>query len=232
MRILSTLFLVGLLLVPMTAEAGPPAFGTYRSNDIGGVMLTGRFSESFVGGGPGQVGNTIHAQSYDTINLGTQWRVECPAIGASPTEVSNTVDGTGTGEIVYNTAYTGGTFWLARNGPWGDNTVDYVGTVTSFVNVATYQFVGGTLVSIVSNVTLNGTFDDHPGIMEFVISNSATIGSTDTQAFPAGFPELRDDGCAPGPTEGAWGTVPSITLLIQQAVDADEASFGAVKARF
>jgi hypothetical protein len=68
--------------------------------------------------------------------------------------------------------------------------------------------------------------------MEFVISNSATIGSTDTQAFPAGFPELRDDGCAPGPTEGAWGTVPSITLLIQQAVDADEASFGAVKARF
>lgn len=221
-----------LLFLATTAAAGPPAYGIYQSNDIGGTMLTGRFSESFVGGGPGQLGNTIHAQSYDTINLGTQWRVECPTIASPPVEMSNTVDGTGTGDIVYNTAYDGGTFWLAKNGPWGDNTMDYTGTVTSFVNVATYQFAFGQLVGITSNVTMNGQFDDYPGVMEFAISNSATIGSTDGAAFPAGFPELRDDTCTAGIAVGAWGTVPSITLLIQEAVDTADESFGSMKARF
>ena len=230
MRSLITIVL--LLVLPLTAFAGPPAYGLYLSNDIGGTMLTGRFSESFVGGGPGQLGNTIHAQSFDTINLGTQWRVECVTIQSPPTLVSDTVDGTGTGQRVYNTAYAGGTFWLAKNGPWGDNTVDYTGTVTSFVNVATYQFALGTLVGITSNVTMSGTFDDYPGIMEFAISNSATLGSTDSSAFPAGFPELRDDTCTPGVAAGAWGTVPSISLLIQAAVADDEESFGAMKARF
>lgn len=217
-------------LVPLASQAGPPTFGVYNSNDIGGMMLTGRFSESFVGG-PGQVGNTIHALSYDTVNLGTQWRVQCPSIAMPPTVVSDTRVG-GTGDVVYNTVYTGGTFWLARNGPWGDNTVDYTGTVTGFTNVATYQFVSGTLVGIRSNVTLSGVFDDYPGVMEFAISNSATFGDTSTQPFPAGFPDLRDSSCATGPTDGAWGSVPNITLVIQEAVGIESPSFGALKARF
>jgi hypothetical protein len=225
------LLLVGLLVIPVAVTAGPPVYGVYNSNDIGGSMLTGRFSESFVGGGPGQVGNTIHAQSFDTINLGTQWRVECPQIGSPPTVVLDTRVG-GTGDVVYSTIYTGGTFWLAKNGPWGDNVADYTGTVVGFTNVATYQFVTGTLVGIRSNVTLTGAFDDYPGVMEFAISNSATFGDTSSQPFPAGFPELRDQNCAAGPTQGGWGSVPNITLVIQEVVANEASSFGVLKARF
>jgi hypothetical protein len=219
------------LLLPALVLAGPPMYGVYNSNDIGGTMLTGRFSESYVGGGPGQVGNTIHALSYDTVNLGTQWRVQCPQIASPPTVISDTRVN-GTGDVVYSTIYTGGTFWLAKNGPWGDNVADYTGTIVSFSNVATYQFVGGTLIGIRSNVTLSGTFDSYPGVMEFAISNSATFGDTSTQPFPAVYPDLRDQSCAPGPTQGAWGSVPNITMVIQEVVGVDEASFGTLKARF
>lgn len=225
------LVLLCLLLIPVAASAGPPVYGVYNSNDIGGSMLTGRFSESFVGGGPGQVGNTIHAQSFDTVNLGTQWRVECPQIGAPPTVLSDTRVG-GTGDVVYSTVYVGGTFWLAKNGPWGDNVADYTGTLVGFTNVATYQFLGGVLIGIRSNVTMSGTFDDYAGVMEFAISNSATFGDTSSQAFPAGFPELRDQACAAGPTDGGWGSVPNITLVIQEVVANDASTFGVLKARF
>lgn len=219
-----------LLLVPATALAGPPTTGIYNSNDIGGSMLTGRFSESYLAGSPGQSGNTIHAQSYDTVNLGTQWRVECPSI-ASVTLVSDTrVDGTG--DVVYRTVYDGGTYWLAKNGPWGDNTVDYTGTVLSFVNVSTHQYVGGARIAIRSNVTMSGNFDDFDGVLEFAISNSATFGDTSTGPLPAGFPAFRDDTCAAGPTAGAWGSVPNITMTIQEAVAGEASSFGSVKARF
>lgn len=228
---LSLFVLVCLLLVPVTVIAGPPVYGVYNSNDIGGTMLTGRFSESFVGGGPGQIGNTIHAQSFDTINLGTQWRVECPQIGSPPTVLSDTRVN-GTGDVIYSTVYTGGIFWLAKNGPWGDNVADYTGTITGFTNVATYQFVGGTLIGVRSNVTMTGNFDAYAGIMEFAISNSATFGDTSTQPFPAGFPQLRDQSCAAGPTQGAWGSVPSITLVIQQAVANETTRFGVLKSRF
>lgn len=219
------------LLVAGSALAGPPAYGVYNSNDIGGMMLTGRFSESFVGGGPGQIGDTIHAMSFDTLNLGTQWRVQCPQISSPPTVLSDTRVG-GTGDLVYSTVYTGGTFWLAKNGPWGDNVADYTGTIVGFTNVATYQFLSGTIIGIRSNVTMSGAFDSYPGIMEFAISNAATFGDTSSQPFPAGFPELRDQNCAAGPTQGAWGSVPTITMVIQEVVGNETSSFGTLKARF
>jgi hypothetical protein len=229
-RLFLSLFILAVFL-PAMCFAGPPSAGVYNSIDIGGSMLSGRFSESYMGGGPGQVNNTIHAQSFDTVNLGTQWRVECPSI-ASISMISDTRDGSGTGDVVYQTMYGGGTFWLAKNGPWGDNTVDYVGTLSSFVNTSTHQYIGGSLVAVRSNVTMVGTFDDFSGVMEFAISNSATFGDTGGGPKPATFPEFRDQTCTSGPTQGAWGSVPTITMTIQDAVPAEIETFGTLKARF
>ena len=73
MRILLSMALVALLAAPVVAD--PPIQDVYLSDDMpGGTMLTGYFSESWVGtGSHGQLGNTLHAESFDGT-LGTEWR--------------------------------------------------------------------------------------------------------------------------------------------------------------
>lgn len=218
-----------LVLVPTLALAGPPAAGTYQSQDIGGLMLNGRFSESFMGGGPGQVGNTINAESFDGANLGTQWTLGCVSIASPPTMISDSRDGSGTGSVIYITQYDGGTFSLDANGPWGDGSESYTGIVLTFENTSTHQYVLGNLVGVTSNVTVYGMFDGYAECMQFVLSNSATLG-TSPDPKPAGYPDWLDDSCGVGPMIGAWGTVPTITLVIEGcSVDNDTSSFGALK---
>jgi hypothetical protein len=221
-----------LVLVPAIALAGAPAAGTYQSQDIGGLMLNGRFSESFVGGGPGQVGNTIHAQSFDGSFLGTQWSLSCVSIEAPPTLISDSRDGSGTGSVIYNTQYDDGFFFLDGDGPWGDGSEDYTGLVLTFENTSTHQYVLGNLVGVTSNVTIYGMFDGYADCMQFVISNSATLG-TSPNPKPADYPDFMDQACGFGVPIGAWCTVPTITLTILGcSVDNDTASFGALKARY
>ena len=222
-----------LLLVPTIALAGAPATGTYTSTDIGGLMLNGRFSESFVGGGPGQLGNTIHAQSFNGAALGTEWSLSCVSIESDPVLQSDTRDGSGTGNVTYVTDYDDGVFFLDRTGPWGDGTEDYTGVIFTFQNTSTNQYVLGNLVGIVSNVTIYGMFDGYADCMEFVISNSATIGSYPTD-LPADFPAYMDPNCGFTPQAGGWGTVPSITLTITGncSVESETNSFGTLKSRW
>lgn len=231
---MTRLFLVlTLLLVPTIALAGAPTDGVYTSADIGGLMLNGRFSEAFVGGGPGQLGNTIHAQSFDGATLGTQWDLGCVSIESAPTITGDTRDANGTGFVTYVTDYDDGTFSLDASGPWGDGSEDYTGAVFTFQNTSTHQYFENNLIGVVSNVIVYGIFDGYADCMEFVLSNSATIGSF-PDALPAGFPAFMDPFCGFSPTVGAWGTVPTIRLTITGncSVKSDEASFGTLKSRW
>jgi hypothetical protein len=227
------LFALTLLLVPTLVLAGQPTPGTYTSTDIGGLMLTGRFSESFVGGGPGQLGNTIHAQSFDGAVLGTQWSLSCVSIAAPPVVQSDTRDANGTGFVTYVTDYDEGEFVLEANGPWGDGSQDYTGVVVTFQNTSSHQYFENQLIAVVSNVNIFGTFDGFADCMEFVISNSATLGSA-PDPKPADYPEFMDPSCGFPPLFGAWGDVPSITLTITGdcAVDGETSSFGTLKSRW
>lgn len=219
------------ILIPVVSLAAP-ATGTYNSTDIGGLMLPGRFSESFMGPGPGQLGNTIHAQSYDG-GLGTQWSLGCVSIAAPPTLIGDTRDGSGTGEVTYVTDYDEGTFFLDRSGPWGDGIEDYTGIVFVFRNTSTHLYANGQLIGVRSNVTISGMFDGYADCMTFAISNSATTGSTASGGAPADYPAFMDDFCAFTPEAGAWGTVPTITLTINGcSVDETDSSFGTLKSRW
>jgi len=201
------------LLMATEAFANPPQAGVYLSTN-GGPVLTGLFSESWVGG-PGQIGNTVNSMSWDGTTLGTQWKLWCPAIDAAPVLVSDTVDGTGTGEKTYRTTYGGGVFWMSMSGPWGDNTVDYPGTLESFIAVATYQFVFGQLLAIRSNITTIGAFDDYHDCLEYSINNAAFLGDTTGGPLPADYPPFLDSSCASGVlTDGGWGTATDIAIRI------------------
>jgi len=214
MRFSFTFLMAILLTAP--AVAGPPANGIYRSTDLGGLMLTGRFSESWVAPGThGQIGNTVNTASWDGAALGTQWMLSCPHIGTSPVLVSNTVDGTGSGEIVYRTIYSGGTTWLSRLGPWGDNTEDYFGTLDSFIATTTFMYSWGEQIGIRSNVTTIGHWNNYVRCFEYTISNAAFVGPLASETKPADYPPFIDATCALGMLDrGGWGTTTQIALRL------------------
>ena len=216
MRLLAIFSIISLLALPVMAD--PPSEGVYLSYDMpGGMFSTGYFSESWAGPGrDGQLGNTIHAQSWDGNALGTEWMLWCPSIQSPPVLVSDTRDANGTGEVSYRTTYSGGYFWLSMNGPWGNGTEDYSGDLSFFTVNTTYHFVMGDVIGIRSNVTTSGLIDGFVECMVYEINNAAFFGNTDDNGpKPAEFPEFMDDGCSTGTlTRGGWGSVTEIALQI------------------
>lgn len=229
-------FLFVLAAVP--ALAGPPQNGIYFSTDMGGQMLPGRFSESWVDpGSHGQVGNTLNAESYDPVfGLASQWRVYCASIAFPPSLIGDTRDANGTGEVTYQTEYTGGRFWMSKNGPWGDGSEDYTGVVGVFRISTTYMYVANQLLGIRSNVTTSGNFDGYDDCFEYTINNAAFYGDSDLVGpLPAGFPAYMDSSCQTGTrTRGGWGSVTEIALRIhgECTVPTQDSTWGAVKALY
>jgi len=230
------MMMVPFVLTAVPVLAGPPQTGVYLSTDMGGPMLPGRFSESFVDpGSHGQVGNTLQALSWDG-SLGTQWQLTCASIAFPPNVVADTRDAGGTGEVTYRTDYAGGLFWLSKNGPWGDGMLDYTGAIDIFTVTTTYLFVNNQVLGIRANVTTTGSFDNFGGCFEYSINNTAFYGDTDTAGpLPAGFPSFMDDSCQIGArTRGGWGSVTQIALRIlgNCTVPTQDSTWGGIKALY
>jgi hypothetical protein len=229
-RLIPTVFI---LLIPVLALAGPPVVGTYQTTDLGGQVLPGHFSESWLAPTfyEGNLGNTINAQSWDGGSLGTQWTLICPSIMAAPTMTSDTrVAGTGT--VKYETHYQNGAFWFGAAGPWGDE--DYTVQVDQMTVTSSHLYVGGVLQSVVSDIDVFGSFDGYINCMTYTISNAAITGNTQLFPIPAAYPAFIDDTCAAGPQAGAWGDVVQATVVIYPSceVGSQESTWGALKSRF
>lgn len=221
-----------LMLLASTVLAGPPVQGTYKSTDLGGLVLTGNFSESWLpGGGHGQPGNTVSASSWDGTALGTQWRLWCPAISTAPVLTSDTRNGDGTGDVTYRTTYIGGAFWFSGAGPWGDGTNDYTGTLQGFIVTAVYHFAANQLTGIESRVSTSGSFDGYSQCLEYSINSATFAGTTEYGAKPAVFPEFIAADCNPtGLERGAWGTVQKISVVVLHCrVELQPSAWTAVK---
>jgi hypothetical protein len=146
----------------------------------GGTFNAGRFSESSVDPGrDGQIGNTVNAESWNGSVLGTEWRLWCPSIQTPPVLVSDTRDGSNTGDVTYRTTYWGGYFWLSMTGPWGGSGEEYSGDLDFFVVTTTYMFVGGDLLGIRSHAVSYGQIGGYTDRMEHEINNAAFFGNTD-----------------------------------------------------
>lgn len=223
---------LSILALAAPALAGPPQSGVYTSSDLGGSVLTGRFSESWPGGAALEVGNTINAMSWDGGTLGTQWFVRCASVAVPPMQISDTRDGNGTGEVTWQAEYGGGNFWLGNSGPWGDE--DYTGVINTFSVTTTYQYVMGQILGIRSNLTMTGVFDGYGSCMEYMITNTAVVGDTDSGPLPGDYPPFLTSSCVAGGSQGAWGSVTDIAMQIYGScvVPVEEASWGAIKARY
>ncbi|MCK4548042.1 MAG: hypothetical protein KAW17_11450 [Candidatus Eisenbacteria sp.] len=210
------------------AYGGPPLDGIYTS--AGGDLLMGRYSESWAGGGAGQVGNTVHAQSWNGSVLGTQWGVSCTAVVSPPVLVEDLVSEFGNGHRTYRTEYQGGEFWLSGTGAWGNGDVEYGGDLLYYTQTTTIQFVAEEPVSQVTNVQLTGYFDGYGKCMQLTIANAAGEGSGEKED---GYPVFLVSGaeCVPDPSVGGeWGTVHSITLIVLYcSTPAEDWTWGTIK---
>lgn len=218
-----------LLVVP--AFANPPQDGTYKSTDLGGSILLGRYSETWVGAKL-SVGNTVNQESWDGTTLATQWRWYCAYIASPPTLILDTVVG-GTGQKVWQVTYTNGMVWLDGNGPWGDGSEpSYTATIQDFEATVTEQYSGGLEVSTVKTVNATAQFMGYSdNCIVLALSNMAKYA--DGQTLPADYPDFLDGSTCTslgttGP--GEWGDVDEITYsLLGCTVPTQQKSWGAIK---
>ena len=204
------------LLAAFAVGHAAPLVNVYTSTDVGGLIIDGRWSESHFGG-EGQIGNTVHAASWDTIALATQWLVEGPAINAAPILLDDTVNANGDGMRIYKTTYASGTLRLMSTGPWWDAANDgpsgmYVADIASYTHITTKHFLGGAevLAATTTEVSLTGDFAAYPGRE---ISLAVAVARPEGQGAspPAKYPVFLPTGTA---TSGAWGVAQKATVVI------------------
>jgi hypothetical protein len=222
------------IAIGIPALAGPPANGTYKSTDIGGTMLPGRYSESWF---PGNlvVNNTLNEQSWDGFTLGTQWHWYCPWIVVPPVLLVDTVDGAGNGQKIWRVTYTGGYCWIDGAGPWAGGDASYMANITNWTAIVTEQYADSVEVGTVRNHNARAMFTGYSEkCMSLSISNAEKLGDTTGGPLPANYPDFWNwVGCVDIGTAGPgeWGDVDSITFTIIgcETVATQPVTWGAVK---
>ncbi len=225
--------LATLAIAATAALAAAPVPGTYLSTDLGGLVLLGRGSQSWVAplNANQGMGDVFNSASWNGAALGTQWTFGCGVQPSQQTTTDNRVGGTGT--VVFNNTFIGGNFFLSRFGPWGDGVNDLTGTVNLTQADVTLQYVniGGVSTPVGSRLNLNssGQFNGSSCILTYTIANGIGLGDTDLAPFPPNYPALIDPNCTPTRSNGSWGDVKDIAMLIECPVPARGTTWGAVK---
>lgn len=195
-----------------TTGTAAPFVGLYKSDDMdGGVFLTGRWTEGFVGGDPQHAGNGLHAGSWDAgaAILYSHWELDGPALaGAAVTDLR---DASGDGVVITSRTFdTGGaSMTLAAGIPWtGPGDADYTVTLDAYTQIETELYQDWTRVFVRSSQSFTGGFTGYPGYRLAGQANWALVG--EGAAPPGGYPAWRPTGVG----GGAWGDVGQVRLQI------------------
>ena len=237
-RSMIMLSLLTAALFATASIAGPPLDGAYDSTDLGGPVDVGRYSEGWATPDgaltPGM--NTLNASSWDGMNLGLQWRYYCSTLASDPVLLMDTVSATGNGSRTYQKNFSGGFVWLSGTGPWANGDAEYTGTITTYVEFETIQYLNHERVAAVTNVVAEALIDGYPDMcMVFSVGNGAEIGSTDFgEMLPADYPGFLDGtSCDATMPFGSWWDLMTLTLTLNNcAVSVESSSFGAVKSLY
>jgi hypothetical protein len=230
-KLLTMATLTALVLLPVLAQAAPLT-GLFTSTDLGGQILLGRASTWRPGVNSG-LPHVLHAQSWDGVNLGTQWDLNCATETSAFGVADNRVAGNGT--VVYTSTFNGGTFNFYAGGfPWGDGSGTLLETKT--ITTVRYMMIGGisTPVASVVNVDTSGDFTNGC-LLTFAIANAAGVGETPYTSIPTTYPLFLDATCSPassGAQYGTWGNVMTITMHINCEVAEETTSWGSIKSLY
>jgi len=223
--------LAGVLAVgAVSAYAGPPADGIYKSTD--GDFDEGREASSWPGtNGFLSPGNVLHAESWDGFTLGGDWKILCPTV-VDTLLIFSTVSA-GTGHMAYLITYSGGYIELGGAGPWAGGDALYTGVIDKYYESRSMQFVDGDMVGSVSDHSVDAHIVGYlESCVLFGIGNGVWLGGS-PDAKTVGYPDYRDATCAAGPTNGHWGDIRDLTLTVLGCeVSTERATWGAVKALY
>jgi hypothetical protein len=232
---LSVFALLLILVSASSALAVDPAPGVYNSSPVPNAPFPeGRGSQSNELPADAQNGldDVFNTASWDGVALGAQWMFSCGVAPVAHTVINN-VDGNGNGTITYINTFTGGTFFLWKDGPWGDGVNDLTGTMNTTSSTVLVQVVGGQFAGSVGNVSTSGSFDGSGCVVTFEINNLVGLGDTDlTPPFPANYPALLDTSCGATRVNGSWGDVVDLTLRIDCPVQTEELSWSGIKSMY
>jgi hypothetical protein len=228
---LRILFVTVAAVVLAGGAQSAPNPGIYTSTDLGGAVQTGRGAQSWMAPANAQMGvmDVFNAMSWNGT-LGAQWAFSC-GIQTGPQVVADHRDGSGTGNVVFTNTFNGGTFWLSKDGPWGDGLNDATGVIDATQLIATVIYVNEIPVQSRLNIDSSGMFDDGCAL-RFVVANGIGGGDTDLLPVPAGYPAFLDPDCDPTRAFGSWGDVSQITLLIDCPVPVRSSTWGLVKSLY
>jgi hypothetical protein len=236
--------LFGCLTLAAPAIAYPPQPGVYQSTDLGGPVLPGRDLEGWPSGASLLSGVTVNMYSWvDTPSgpreHGDQWFVRCVEENGPAVLLVDNVDGNGSGYRTYERpfAVSNSVFVLSTEGPWkaGDITEPLVGTLVSYTDQVTVQYVNHAAVAATSRARAAGRFWYYPGYSAtFEISNgvlAASGGVMDVYPYVPAFFYLP--GCVPSAPEGARWEQTGITItIIGPPVPARNSSWGRIKSLY
>jgi hypothetical protein len=232
--LLTTMCLV--LALPVFLLAGPPLNGIYESDDIGGVINTGRYSESWEAGGSAiDVGVVLNAADWDGNSLGTEWAYTCGIQLTAPVLLVNNVDVNGNGNRTYMKTFTGGSIWLSGAGPWANGDAEYTGPISSYNEFETVQYVNHVRTHAVTNVSAIAFFDGYSAdCMQFSVGNGLEVGATDLgDPMNPDYPAFLDMACGATRTEGAWWDMFNLQLYITGCdVSNTEIDWGELKSQY
>ena len=218
------------------AFAQAPSLGNYTSTDIGGTLLTGRFSESWVGaGGHGQIGNTVNIESWDKKSLGGQWKLWCATLAAPPQVIEDSVDEKGNGYRVWMASYVGGYLWLSESGPWnGGSANGYTGVVDTYTSYLRIRYEKDVAAEITCEISATGHLQEHPEICFTFDASCRIYGDTaKDKKIGDNFPPFLDLNCKTVPDEGWWGFVREIHITLTGCVTpVQERTWGAIKSLY
>jgi len=229
MKTVIVFFLIIVVAVPVLAQ--PPVDGIYQTTDLGGLMLEGRYSESWIAGNAFAAGNTMNEESWDGATLGTQWRFSCASV-VSVQLIGNTVNAAGDGSKFWKVTYTGGVLWLDGAGPWGGGAPDYMATVDTWTAIVTEQYAAFVLVGSIRNVGVEATFVGYgPMCLSIHSKNTEKIGEAGSGGVAADYPSFLDILCTSVAGAGEWGVVNQMSFLVDgcQTVPVQETSWGQLK---
>lgn len=211
-----------------------PIPGVYKSTDLGGLMLPGRYSESWSApSGRLFPGNTANKFSWDGLTLGTQWWMYCAQIFGAPVLLFSDVVG-GNGVEIWQANYTGGICRLMAGGPWDGGSAPYLAPYDKYQEIATITYLGGSISAVTTNINLEATFIGFNDCMSLSISNNVELGNTDSGPLPTNYPVFLGMSCAPTATLGSWGDSSDFTLTIigNCTVAAHEKTWGSIKSLY
>lgn len=233
MKLSGIVLFASLALLPAGLLAGPPLNGDYDSQDIGGPLYVGRYTEGWdAGGGALLAGSTLNAESWDGSMLGTQWRYWCSTESGDAVLLVDNVNASGNGNRTYMKTFEGGYIWLSGSGPWANGDPDYFGVIDNYTEFETITYSNWVAIAAVTNVQAVAHFNDYPQLcMSFYIGNGTRVATTaNGETIPAGYPDLLDPDCNATRVDGAAWDFTSVTLsIVDCAVGTEEATWGAIK---